>query len=166
MVNDVLDPGVVRVPGGRSAVLPPLVVSEAFTAPVAHVESRVGEDEVRLEVGVEVLVESVSRLRAEVGLDASDGEVHLGQPPRRRVGLLAKDRNVPKPSPVLPDERLALDEHATRSATRVVHTPLEGLDHLHEEANHAAGGVELATLLALAAGELPKEVLVDPAEDV
>ena len=59
VVDHVLHPGVVGVARGRRAVLPALVVPEPIAAPVAHVEGRIGEDEVGLEVGVAVVVEAV-----------------------------------------------------------------------------------------------------------
>ena len=40
------------------------------------------------------------------------------------------------------------------------------LDHLGEEADDAARGVELAALLALRAGELAEKILVDPSEGI
>ena len=67
------------------------VVAQAFAASVAGVEGRIGQDEVGLEVLVQIAVETVGVLGAEVGLDVADGEVHVGQAPGRRVGLLAED---------------------------------------------------------------------------
>ena len=70
-------------------------------------------------------------------------------------------------SPMLPavrlDELLALHEHAARAAAGVVDAALVGRQHLDQHPDHAAGRVELAALLALGAGELGEEVLVDPA---
>ena len=64
------------------------------------------------------------------------------------------------------DELLALHEHAAGAAAGVVDAALVGLDHLDQQLDHAAGGVELAAALALSAGEPAQEVLVDAAEDV
>ncbi len=104
---------------------------------------------------------------------AADGQVHLGQPPRGVVKFLAVDRNVALglaavvvAARVGPDELDGLDEHALGAAARVVDPPLVGLDHLHQEPNDAAGRVELTALLALGAGELGEEVIVDAAENV
>ena len=64
------------------------------------------------------------------------------------------------------DELLRLDEHPGGTAARVVDAALERLEHLDEEPDDAARGVELAALLALGARELGKEILIAQAEDV
>ena len=84
VVDEVLNPGVVGVADGRRAVAPAHVVGQQLARPVADVERRIGEDVVGLEVGVQVAQEGVGGLRAEVGLDAADGEVHVRQPPGGR----------------------------------------------------------------------------------
>src|SRR5690606_1387449 len=52
------------------------------------------------------------------------------------------------------------------AAAGVVDAALVRFEHLDEEPDHVAGSVELAAALALAAGELGEEVLVDAAEHV
>src|SRR5665647_1668083 len=173
VVNDVLHPGEVGVPRGRDAVLPALVVPQPFAAPVRHVERRVGQDEVGLEVRMLVVVERVAA--GDSAFDPSQGEVHVGQAPGGVVGLLPEDRNV-RPAVVvalravalrvLSEELHGLHEHAGRPAAGVVHPSVVRLDHLHEQLDHRARGVELAALLAFGAGELREEILVDPAEHV
>ena len=59
-----------------------------------------------------------------------------------------------------------LHEHAAGAAAGVVDAALVRREHLDQHADDAAGRVELAALLALGAGELAEEVLVDAAEDV
>ena len=112
---------------------------------------------------------------ADLALDAADGEVHVREAPRGVVGLLAVDADVGAAvvgargavaRGVLAEELHGLDEHARRATARVVDAAVVGLDHLDEGADDAAGRVELAALLALGAGELAEEVLVDAAEDV
>jgi hypothetical protein len=112
VVDEVLDPGVVGVADGRRAVAPAHVVGQELARPVGDVERRIGEDVVGLEVGVQVAQEGVGGLRAEVGLDAADGEVHVRQPPGGRVGLLAEDGDVGLLPAVGLDEALRLHEHA------------------------------------------------------
>ena len=53
-----------------------------------------------------------------------------------------------------------------RAAAGVVDAAPVGLEHLDQQAHDAAGGVKLAALLPLGAGELAEEVFVDAAEDV
>ena len=64
------------------------------------------------------------------------------------------------------DERDRLHEHPRRAAARVVDPAAVRPQHLDQHLDDAARRVELAALLALRAGELRQEVLVDPAEHV
>ena len=59
VVDHVLHPGVVGVAGGRRAVLPAHVLLQLRRAPFLHVEGRIGEDEVGLQVVVQVVEEAV-----------------------------------------------------------------------------------------------------------
>ncbi len=71
------------------------------------------------------------------------------------------------------DKLLGLDEHPARTAAGVVDAALDAafrvgirLEHLDHGPDDRARGVELAAALALGAGELAQEVLVDTAQDV
>ena len=64
------------------------------------------------------------------------------------------------------DELLALHEHAARAAAGVEDAALVRREHLDQHADDVRRRVELAALLALGAGELREEVLVDAAENV
>ena len=123
-MDEVLHPGEVGVARGRGAVLPARVVGELRVPPVRDVERRIREDEVGPQVGVQVLGEGVIRAVAEVGLDAAEGEVHLGQPPGGVGELLAVDRDVVALTAVSLHELGRLDEHATGAAGRVVDAAL------------------------------------------
>ena len=68
MVDEVLHPGEVGVADGRHAEFPAEVVAQPVSAPVAHVEGRIGQDVVGLEVLVQVAMEAVGGFLAEVGL--------------------------------------------------------------------------------------------------
>ncbi len=166
MVDEVLDPGIVGVVRWRHAVFPAHVLLEALATPIGHIEGRVGEDIVSLQILVQIVVEAVGLMGAEVGVDAADGQVHLGQLPGGGVGLLAVDGDVAQPAAVLLDELLALYKHPTGATAGVVHAALVGLDHLHQQLHHALRGVELAASLALGDGESPEEVFVDSAQRV
>ena len=98
---------------------------------------------------------------------------HLREPPRRVIGLLTVDADVrlrpaavPVAAGVGAHELDRLHEHPRRAAARVVDPAPVRRQHLDEHADDAARRVELAALLALGAGELRQEVLVDPAEHV
>ena len=58
-MNEVLHPREVCIADGRHSVLPPHVVAQAFAAPVAHVERRIGDDEVGLQVFVQIAMKAV-----------------------------------------------------------------------------------------------------------
>ena len=164
VVDEVLDPGEVRIPLRRDAVLPADVV--VFAKLVGVVEGGIGQDEVGPEVGVERSAEGVGVLGSEVGLDAPEGEVHDGEAAGGGVALLAVDADVAEFAAVGFHEFLALDEHAARSAGGVVDaSPIRG-DHLDEEADDAGGGVELAAILPLGARKLGEEVLKDATKEV
>ena len=152
------------LPAGGMPYTQRLSSLQQLAAPVAVVERRVGQHVVGLEVGVLVVVEGVAV--GDLRVDAADGEVHLRQPPGGVVGLLAVDRDVAELAAVGLDELLALHEHAARAAARVVDAALVGREHLDQHAHDAARRVELAAALALGAGELREEVLVDAAEHV
>ncbi len=85
VVDEVLHPGEVGIARRRDSVVPTLVAPEPVAAPVADVEGRVGEDVVGPQVGMQVVVERVGVVPAEVGLDTANREVHVGQLPGRRV---------------------------------------------------------------------------------
>ena len=109
----------------------------------------------------------------DLSLDAANGEVHLGEPPRRVVRFLAADRDVglgrysiAVSGSMGADELDRLHKHAGRAATGVVNSALIGFQHLDQELDNTARGVELATLLALSTGKLGQEILVDATEHV
>ena len=89
----------------------------------------IGEYEIRLEIGVAVVVKAVPM--GNLPFDAANGEVHLREPPCRVVRLLAVDADVAvRPSAVAVaagvriDELDRLNEHARRAAARVVNPAL------------------------------------------
>ena len=118
-MQHVLDPGEVGVANRRHPVAPPRIIAQPLAAPLADVERRVGEDEVGAQVRVHVVMKRVAPLRAEVGLDSAQREVHLRQPPRSRVLLLPEHRDVIAAPAVCFDELLCLHEHPARAAGRV-----------------------------------------------
>ena len=164
VVDEVLDPGEVRIPLRRDAVLPADVV--VFAEPVGVIEWRIGQDVVGPEVGVKWSAEGVGVLGSEVCLDAPEGEVHDGEAAGGGVALLAVDADVAQLAAVGFHEFLTLDEHAAGAAGGVVDAALVRGDHLDEEADDAGGGVELAAVLALGARKLGEEVLEDAPEEV
>jgi hypothetical protein len=56
--------------------------------------------------------------------------------------------------------------HPVAAAAGIVDAALVGGEHFNEEANDTGGGIELAAVLALGAGELGEEVFEDAAEEV
>jgi hypothetical protein len=164
VVDDVLNPAEVRVALGWKAVLPADVVVRAI--PVTDVEGEIGEDVVGLEVPVEIAAKGVRRFRAEVALNAADGEVHDGELPGGGIALLPVDGDVAHAPAVSFDEAFALHEEATGAVARVIDAAFVGGDHLDQDFVHALRGVKLAASFAFGAGELAEEVFVDAPEDI
>ena len=175
MVDHVLHPGEVGVSDRRRAVLPAPILPQASTSPVGNVERRIGQNVVGLQIGMPVVVESVSM--GNLALDASDGQVHLGQSPSRVVRFLAVDGDVGPDAPrklatvavaggVGADELHRLHEHPRGAAAGVVDPALIWLQHFHQQLDDAARRVEFAPLLALGAGELRQKILVDAAQHI
>ena len=102
----------------------------------------------------------------DLGVDAADREVHLGEPPGGVVRLLAVDRDVAELAGVRFDELLALHEHAAGAAARIVDAALVGRQHLDQHADDVRRRIELAAALAFGAGEAGEEIFVDAAEGV
>ena len=78
----------------RHPKFPAHVLPQVFAAPVAHVERRVGEHEIGLEVGMQIRPEAVGVAQAEIGVNAANGDVHPHQFPGGVVGFLPVNRNV------------------------------------------------------------------------
>jgi hypothetical protein len=112
------------------------------------------------------VVEGVGVLLAEIALDTANGQIHLGKPPGGVIRLLTVDADVADLAAMLFDELFRLYEHAAGTAARIVYSALVGSQHFDQHPDDTAGRVELAALLALGAGELREEILIDPAEDV
>ena len=165
VVDEVLHPGEVGVAARRQRRTSS-ARRRRLRDPVAVVERRIGEDEVGLQVGMEIALEGVGVLGAEIGFDAANGEVHLGEAPGGGVALLAVDADVAEPAAVGFDELLRLHEHAARAAAGIVDAAFVRREHLDEEPDDALRRVELAAFLAFGAGELAEEVFVDAAENV
>jgi hypothetical protein len=101
-----------------------------------------------------------------LGFDGVDGEVHVREPPRGRIRFLAVDGDVARVAAVGGDELLALDEHATGAAARIVDAAFVRFDHFHQDADDGAGCVELAAELAFGLSEFAEEVFVDAPQGV
>src|SRR3972149_890132 len=94
MMNKMLYPRVIGIAHRRCTVLPALVLTQAFPAPIAHVERRVGDNVIGFQIRMQVTVERVRVLLAEIALDPADRKVHLRQFPRGWVALLPKNADV------------------------------------------------------------------------
>ena len=164
MRDEVLYPCVVGIGSGWIAIGPTLVTLEQITAPIAIVEWRIGNDVIGLQVRVIVGVEGVAV--ADLRVNATDGKVHLGQPPCGVVGLLPVDGNVADAPAMCLNELLALHEHSAGAAAGVIDAALVRSKHLHQYADNVGGRVKLSAFLAFGAGELREEVFIDAAEHI
>lgn len=109
-------------------------------------------------------MKAVDVMGAVVGVNAADSQLHLGQPPGGVVQLLAGDGDVPDPPAVGLDELFRLNKHPRGTPVGVVDPPPVGPEHLRQDLYDAAGGVELAAVVALGARERAEEVLADPSK--
>ena len=167
VVDHVLNPCVVRVACGRNAIVPARVALKLVLPPVGKVERRVCHDEVEFLVGMQVAEKGVLVVVAEVRVDSADRHVHLRHFPCVGVGFLPEHADVVPVPRVFLDELHRLDEHAARTAARVVHAlSFGGLEYAHDCLYHACGRVEFAALYAFVACELRDAVFVGAAEQV
>lgn len=112
MIEEVLHPCEVGVPS-RHSVHPTGIVLELVRTPFVLVERRIGHDEVRTEVLVEVPPERVVVMRAEIRGDPADGKVHLGELEGGESILLTVDGDVGLVAVMSLDELHRLDEHSS-----------------------------------------------------
>ncbi len=117
------------------------------------------------QVGVEVLVEGVTPLGAEVGVDAAQCEVHLRQPPGGGVHLPPEHGDAVAPSTAGLTNLSAWTNIPALPQAGSYTRPLNG-SSISTSSWTTVRGVELAAAFALGGGELAEEVLVDAAEDV
>src|ERR1700735_5331885 len=165
-MNHVLHPGEVSVTSWRHTEFPSRILSQMLTAPITHVERRICEDKVGLQVLVEIISERICIVGPDIGFDASNRQIHLGETPRGRVRFLTINGDVAQLAAMLPDEFLALDKHAAGTTAWVINAAFVRFDHFDEELDDTSWGVELAALFTFRTGELSEEILVDAPEDV
>ncbi len=66
-MDEVLNPGIVGIVCRRHPELPVNVLLQSLAAPVRYIELRIGKDEIRPQIHMQVVVESVSLMQAKVG---------------------------------------------------------------------------------------------------
>src|SRR5690606_14962325 len=121
-------PGEVGIALRRYAVLPSHVV--VFAKPVGIVKRWIREHVVGTQIWMEIATERVGVLWSQVCFDTAQSQIHQSQSARRGIAFLSIDADVTNLSAVGFDELLGLDEHAARTATRVVNPPLVWRKHL------------------------------------
>ena len=166
MPDHMLEPSKVGVVRRGRAVLPPHIVQQLVLSPAGQIEGRVSHDEVRLQLGVAVVEEGVGAELAQVGLNATDGQIHLGHLPGGGVGVLSKDGNLVDVAAVVLNEFGRLDKHAAAAAAGVVYPAIVRLQNLHQRFDHTGGGIEFPGQLALLLGKFGQTVLISAAQDV
>ena len=86
--------------------MPALILSQPLPAPIGDVKRRVGEDVIRFQIRMRVFMKTARAIPADIGVDAVNGKVHLGEPPGGVVDLLPKDRQVQRIAAVIFDKFL------------------------------------------------------------
>ena len=122
VVDHVLNPCVVGITGRRCSVLPANIVLQFILSPVGQIERRVCHNEIRTKIGMKVIKECVSLIRAEVCINATNRHIHLCHLPSIRIGFLTINRNTLTIAAVCLNELHALHKHTAGAAARVVHT--------------------------------------------
>ena len=113
-----------------------------------------------------VIEEGIGVEFAQVGLDATDGQIHLRQLPGGGVGILTEDGDLIEISAVALHKLGRLDKHAAAAAAGVVDPVMVGLQNLHQRPHHAGGRVEFPGLLALLGCKLGQAVFVGAPQNV
>ena len=139
---------------------------ELIGTPVAHVEGWIGHHEVGFQCGMTVVEEGVGVAVAQVGLNATDGEVHHGHLAGVGVDFLTENAEILDVTLMVANEVGTLDKHATTSHGWIVTAAFVWLQHRHNSADNAAGCVEFACVLAFQRGELGEAVFVGTTQKV
>ena len=113
-----------------------------------------------------VFKEGVGRHVAEVGADATNRQVHLGQLVGGAGLFLTVDRDVFFVALMAFNKFDRLYKHAAGAAAGVIDFAMIRLDHFGQQVNHAFGGVKLAAAFAFSGGEVAEEVFVNATDDV
>ncbi len=166
VMDHVLHPGEVGIARRRQAIGPAHILLQAALTPIGEIERRIGHDEIGTQGGMLVVEERVGVGLAQVGFEATDGDVHVRHLPRARIGFLSVDRDALQVAAVTTDELGTLHKHATRTAARVIDAALVGFEDLDDGAHDAAGRIEFARVLAFHRGELLQAVFVGAAQEV
>ena len=98
--------------------------------------------------------------------DAAQGKVHLCQTIGRRFFLLTVDIDATDVAPFRLDQFRALDEHAARTAARVVQCAVKRFDHGGDQLHDIMRSVVFALFLCRVDGKFLEEVLIDAADQV
>src|SRR5580704_7402555 len=114
MPKDVLKPCVVSIAWWRRTILPAGVFPQALAAPVRSVERRICHRKIEALVLQLVLVEAAFVVPSDIGIDATDGEIHLAKAPCRVIALLPVDGDIVETAAMRLHKFFCLHEHATR----------------------------------------------------
>ena len=162
-----LNPCVVGITGRRRSVLPTDIVQQFILSPVGQIERRVCHNEICTKIGMEVIKERVSLIRAEVCINATNRHIHLCHLPGICIGFLTINGNALTIAAVCLDELHALHKHTARATARVVHPAvIERLQDCNDCLNDAGRCIELAALHTFVGSKLCDAILVGSAQKV
>ena len=136
-------------------------------SPVGQIERRICHDEICTKVGMEVIKERVSLIRAEVCVNATNCHIHLCHLPGIRIGFLTINGNALTIAAVCLDKLYALHKHTAGAAARVIHPAvIERLQDCNDCLNDAGRCIELAALHTFVGSKLCDAILVGSAQKV
>ena len=166
VMDHMLNPCEVSVACGRNTIFPTDIFEQRGLPPIAQIEGRVCHDIIRFERRVLVVKERIRIALTKVGFETTDSDIHMRHLPCRGVRFLPIDRDIAYLFLVGTDKLGGLYEHTSRTATRVVDTSVEGLQHLDYRAYDTRRCIELTGVLAFHGSELLQAVLIGATEQV
>ena len=111
-----------------------------------------------------VVEEGVSIRLTKVGLQTTDGYVHVGHLPCRGVGFLSVNADMTQLLLMVGDKLGTLHKHTTRAAAGVIDTTFVRLQNFYDGTHDATGGIEFAGILTFHRGKLLQAVFIDASQ--
>ena len=87
------------------------VFLQFICAPIAEVKGRIGHDEISLQRGVLIVKERVGIALAKIGLQATNGYIHVGHLPSGGIRLLTIDADIVNVFMMVMDKLGTLHKH-------------------------------------------------------
>ena len=145
MMNHMLNPCIVGVACRRHSVFPAHIIQKLFLIPRMIIERWIGKYKISFQGRVEVICKCIPMVWSKIGVYAANSHVHFRHFPCISVSLLSINRDCTTSSRMSLYKLCALNKHASRTATTIIHpTIIKGFENFYKCFNHAGWGVEFA----------------------